>query len=37
MTPDPAQDAPKARAVSNELDPEGPSQMNGINRLGGNA
>jgi hypothetical protein len=37
MTPDLMQDAPGARAVSNELDLEGPSQMNGINHLGGNA
>ncbi len=37
MTSDLVQDAPAARAVSNELDPEGPSQMNGINHLGGNA
>jgi hypothetical protein len=37
MTTDLAQDAPRARAVSNELDPEGPSQMNGIKHLGGNA
>jgi hypothetical protein len=32
-----AQNAPRARAVLNELDPEGPSQMNGIKHLGGNA
>jgi len=31
MTPALAQGAPRARAVSNELDPEGPSTMNGIN------
>ena len=37
MSPDLVQDAPGMRAVSNELDPEGPSQMNGINHLGGNA
>jgi hypothetical protein len=37
MTLDPAQDAPRARAVTNELDPEGTSQMNGINQLEGNA
>ena len=37
MTPELVQDALGARAVSNELDPEGPSQMNGINHLGGNA
>jgi hypothetical protein len=37
MTLDPAQGAPRARAVPNELDPEGTSQMNGIKHLGGNA
>jgi hypothetical protein len=37
MTLDPVQDAPRARAVSNELDPEGPSKMNGIKHVGGNA
>jgi hypothetical protein len=37
MTPDVAQEAPRAHAVWNELDPEGPSTMNGINHLGGNA
>jgi hypothetical protein len=37
MTPDLAPDAPRAHAVSNELDPEGPSPMNGINHLGSHA
>ena len=37
MTLDLAQYAPRARAVVNDLDPEGPSLMNGINHLGGNA